>query len=43
MASKSFATKMKRRRKKAGEGKKRKADARSKGTTRTEKELFCDK
>jgi hypothetical protein len=43
MASKSFATKMKRRRKKAGEGKKRKATLRSKGTTRSEKELFGDK
>lgn len=40
MASKTFATEMKRRRKKAGEGKKRKAALRAKGTTRSEKELF---
>jgi hypothetical protein len=43
MASKSFATEMKRRRKKAGEGKKRKAALRSKGTTKSAKVLFGDK
>jgi hypothetical protein len=43
MASKSFATNMKRRRKKAAEGKKRKAALRTKGTTKSEKDLFGDK
>ncbi len=40
MASKHFATRMKRRRKNAAQGKKRKASLRTKGTTRSEKDLF---
>lgn len=43
MASKTKRTEMKRSQKKAGQGNKRKAKLRTKGTTRTEAELFGDK
>lgn len=43
MASKHFATRMKRRRKTANQGKKRKAALRAKGTTKSAKVLFGDK
>lgn len=43
MASKTKATKIKRKHKKAGMGKKRKASLRSKGSTKSSDALFSDK
>ncbi len=43
MASKTKATEFKRKRRDKGMGKKRKSALRTKGTTRTAKELFGDK